>query len=111
EASGLDHADPLCAGELDDVERGVVRLEARDAGSEIGGQACLEILGPYRLELLAPGAAEHVPDARLQLVHTGTEFRDGGIDLEGAAACEEPVSGMAQQAARLERGRVLHFRR
>src|SRR6185437_10454382 len=31
EAGGFGDADPLRAGELDDVERGIVRVEARDA--------------------------------------------------------------------------------
>src|SRR5205814_2269966 len=102
DAGGLGDAHAVRGRDLDDIERGVERLEARDAGGErrrhaAGGEARATLVEAREL-----GAGERLGNLRLERAHAGAELADRGVHLERAARGEEPVGGVPEQPAGLE---------
>ncbi len=81
-ARGFHHASGVRVRELDDVERGVVRIEARHTRRKLGRRAGVDVFLAHLLEAIPVRADEHVPDLRLELAHAATELRDRLIDVQ-----------------------------
>src|SRR4029077_6426556 len=99
DAGGLGDADAVRCRDLDDVERGVERLEARDAGGEWRRQAARGKARAALLEARELGPGEPLGYPRLERPHAGAELGHRSVDLERAARGEQPVGGVPQQAA------------